>query len=125
MNFIHIKIFANNLDSELVSESLGLTPDFIYRADGDGLKADKQDMWNHTVEAEGDALEGEIKHLISQLDSKREAVSCLIRASFDMKLYFVVAHYVDSYQHIVSIDNPDLLKLAQMGFELVFDIMNL
>ena len=38
-------------------------------------------------------------------------------------VYLVIAHYVETYQRIISIDSSLLSKLGEMKIELVIDIM--
>ena len=78
----------------------------------------------YTTEAESEALNSEVHRLISELDLRRDSVSAVAKIGEDVEMYFVIAHYVDSYQTIINIDNDDLVKLAQMGFKLIFDVMS-
>ena len=55
---------------------------------------------------------------------RRDSVSAVTKIGEDVEMYFVIVHYVDSDQTIINIDNDDLVKLAQMGFNLIFDVMS-
>lgn len=124
MNFIHVKILGTRLNTDLVTSSLGMTPDFIYRPGNSDEGTGKKDAWMYTIEAESEALNSEVHRLISALDLRRDSVSAVAKIGEDVEMYFVIAHYVDSYQTIINIDNDDLVKLAQMGFKLIFDVMS-
>ena len=124
MNFIHVKIFGTRLNTDLVTSCLGMTPDFICRPGNSDENTGNKDAWMYTAEAESEALNSEVHRLISELDLRRDSVSAVAKIGEDVEMYFVIAHYVDSYQTIINIDNDDLVKLAQMGFKLIFDVMS-
>ena len=119
MNFVHLRIFSNDLDAELIRENLQLSPDVI----GKPFETEKGRMtsWSYTEEADDESLNGVIDNLIRRLYEKKEFISKL--SEFKNDVYLVIAHYVETYQKIISIDSSLLSKLGEMKIELVIDIM--
>ena len=119
MNFVHLKIFSNDLDTELIRETLQLSPDVI----GKPSETEKGRMmsWSYTEEADDESLNGVIDNLIRRLYEKKEFIAKL--SEFKNDVYLVIAHYVETYQKIISIDSSLLSKLGEMKIELVIDIM--
>ena len=119
MNFVHLRIFGDELDIDAVRSNLMLAPDVVSIPDENTNL--RKTSWTYTEEAETDRLKCVVDSLIVRLYDKKDFIKELSEKGNE--IYLVIAYYVESYQGIISVDSSLLSMLGEMNIELVVDIM--
>lgn len=131
MNFIHLKIYGQNLDLSDISINLNSQPHFTCKkGDRRLLRGEeivyKEDIWTYTIEvdeADKNTMEQSISQFVSKIYTRRDYFRYL--KSQNASMYLVITYYIDNYQTILTLSSDTLKKISSMDLELCMDIMNL
>ena len=126
MNFIKLQINGENLNLDLLTERIGITPTFICRkGDTNNVIGNidvtaVNDTWVYAFETE-ELSEKSIKEFVEKF-SMCSGLFEELRIQGVIP-YLVITPYIKNYQTFFSIPHKLVLLIAQLNLELCFDIM--
>ena len=130
MIFIHLKIYGMELPFNDISKILSLKPITILKAGTktkwkDKILTQKQDFWNYSIELDDiSKLQNAICDLSELLYKQKDLLKTALSDCKDVKLYFIITPYIESYQMIINLNCDLLSKISASGFDLLIDIMS-
>lgn len=127
MTFIHLNIRGNDLDSELITEKLGLRPKMTWRKNETKEMKGKtvtypEDGWCFSIELEDDEpCEKYLEFIAERLLSNRELLQEL--TAIAAAIYIEIVIYSKNFQYHVCLGSSLMKTFGELGLDLWYTYM--